>query len=57
MERLLSRLPSREREVVRLLNGDCHSPIGAYALMDGDAVTLTLTATGTGRIDALDLAR
>jgi hydroxymethylbilane synthase len=29
-----------EREVVRLLNGDCHSPIAALASLDGDVLTL-----------------
>lgn len=29
-----------EREVVQLLNGDCHSPIGALATIDGDVMTL-----------------
>jgi len=29
-----------EREVIRLLNGDCHSPIGAFATIDADTVTL-----------------
>ncbi len=34
-----------EREVVRALNGDCHSPIGAYAEVLGDEVNL-MTAVG-----------
>lgn len=29
-----------ERHVVRLLEGDCHSPIAAYAVVDGDRLTL-----------------
>ncbi|MBC7782393.1 MAG: hydroxymethylbilane synthase [Burkholderiales bacterium] len=29
-----------EREVVRLLNGDCHSPIAAHATVAGDRLTL-----------------
>ena len=29
-----------ERMLVRALNGDCHSPIAAYATLDGDTMTL-----------------
>lgn len=36
-----------EREVVQLLNGDCHSPIGAYAIMDTDSVTLHVVVAAT----------
>ena len=30
-----------ERQVVTALNGDCHSPIGAWAKIDGDQIELT----------------
>lgn len=36
-----------EREVVRLLEGDCHSPIAAYAVREGDQIVLR-TALGIG---------
>ena len=35
-----------EREVVRQLGGDCHSPIGAYAAMDGDEINLHVAVGG-----------
>ena len=35
-----------EREVVRLLNGDCHSPIGAYAEMVGGEMELQVVVAG-----------
>jgi len=34
---------SLEREVIRLLDGDCHSPIGAFAAFDGEKLTLRAT--------------
>ncbi|HMO24676.1 MAG TPA: hydroxymethylbilane synthase [Tepidisphaeraceae bacterium] len=37
-----------EREIIRLLNGDCHSPIGAYAAIETDAITLHLAVGESG---------
>jgi len=37
-----------ERQVVRLLNGDCHSPIGAYAIEQGGGVILQVIVAGDG---------
>jgi hydroxymethylbilane synthase len=31
---------SLEREVIRLLDGDCHSPIGVYAVVSEESITL-----------------
>ena len=35
-----------EREVIRLLKGDCHSPIGAYAQVIGEHMTLKANVAG-----------
>ena len=37
-----------ERELVRLLNGDCLSPIGAFALIEGDTINLHAVVGGRG---------
>lgn len=39
-----------ERSFVKTLNGDCHTPIGAYAALDGQTLTLTgLIASPDGK--------
>jgi hydroxymethylbilane synthase len=32
-----------EREVLRLLNGDCQTPVGAYSFVKGNTISLTVT--------------
>ncbi len=37
-----------EREVVRLMEADCHSPLGVYARFDGDELTVTWAVGAAG---------
>lgn len=32
-----------EREIIRLLNADCTSPLGAYSVIDGDKIKVTIS--------------
>ncbi len=43
---IVARCVGLEREVVRLLDGDCHSPIAAFAVQNGDSVSMRI-AIGT----------
>lgn len=42
-----ARCVDAERHVVRALNGDCHSPIGAYATLSDGRLTLRIAVGGT----------
>jgi hydroxymethylbilane synthase len=46
-----------EREVVRRLNGDCHSPIGVYATIIKDDVTVRAMVAGSGGVLPIKTAR
>ena len=43
-----ARAVEMEREVVRLLKGDCHSPIGALAVREGEGMTVAGGGGGAG---------
>lgn len=45
-----------ERELVRLLNGDCHSPIGAFASIEGSMLRLSASVAYQGGRPPLILA-
>ena len=44
-----------ERSFMRTLNGDCHTPIGAYAVLDGDHINMIGMYEMNGRIIKKDI--